>query len=124
MRSGCQKDHHHKDIKPGRSGSVGFVLSLNQKVAGLIPDQGAYLDCGFDARLGSIGQTTDCVSFSHQWGFVSPHSSFSKSNGKYIYTRVRIKKHTLRPLTCWQRGKAYSLDNGIPYEQGQWSGSW
>ena len=106
MRSGCQKDHHHKDIKPGRSGSVGFVLSLNQKVAGLIPDQGAYLDCGFDARLGSIGQTTDCVSFSHQWGFVSPHSSFSKSNGKYIYTRVRIKKTHIKATDMLAKGES------------------
>ena len=44
-------------IGPWRGGSVG--CPIYQKVAGLIPGQGAFVGCGFDPSLGHIQEAAD-----------------------------------------------------------------
>ena len=58
MRVG--REHSKESVNPDWYGSVGWVSSVNQKLAaGLIPGLGTCLDCGPDPWLGCMREAID-----------------------------------------------------------------
>ena len=81
-------------LSAGQCGSqMAGVSSHTQYIAGFIPDQSAYLNCGFNSQSGHVKEATSQY-FSHQCFSLSLSVSIplSKSNEKMSSSEDRKKE--------------------------------
>ena len=67
---------------------------MHQKVAGLIPGQGIYLDCGFDPWLWRVQEAADqCFPLTLMFLCVSPPFPLPLSLKSIKHPQMRLKKY-------------------------------